>query len=217
MNFAQARTNMVTQQIQPLGVSDNTVLSLLDTLPRDAFVPSDYQALAYADMPIPLAHDQQMLCPKEEAMILQALDIQAQDNVLEIGTGSGYMTALLASLCEQVYSVDIFPEFVEQARAKLKAQAVNNATVVCGDALTGWHDHAPYDVIVVTGALPSLPASIKDDLVIGGRVFAVLGQAPAMSACVMTRIDRHHYQTKVLFETQTPYLINKTSHEAFVF
>ena len=154
-----ARFNMVEQQIRPAEVLDPRVLDLIAELPREDFVPDEYRNLAFSDVNIPIGHNQTMLKPIQEARFLQALNLQPTDKVLEIGTGSGFMTAMLAKLAAQVISVEIIPELAERAKAKLAAHNITNVTVESGDAAQGWDKHAPYDAVVVTGSLPILPES----------------------------------------------------------
>src|SRR3569832_54463 len=189
MNLAEARHNMIEQQIRPWDVLDQRVLELVANLPREDFVPSAYLSLAYADINIPLEHGQSMMAPKVEARMIQALNLQPRDIVLEIGTGSGYVPALLAKSAKHVYSVDIFADFAERARLKLAGHGITNVTLETGDAATGWERDQPYDVIAVTGSLPLLPDSLRRQLKVGGRLFVVTGDAPVMSAQLITRVS----------------------------
>jgi len=217
MNIEQARTNMITQQLRTWEVLDEAVLNAVKTTPREAFVPSAYQKLAFADMNIPLAHNQVMLTPKEEARLLQALNLQTTDTVLEIGTGSGYMTALLARLAKQVYSIDIFPDFTQQAQIKLAAHNINNVSLLTADAARGWEQQSPYDAIIITGALPFLPQNFRNNLKPGGRLVAILGQAPAMEATVIKYNAHSGWSEEKLFETVVPLLLNAEQLPAFTF
>ena len=148
MNLDQARLNMIEQQIRPWEVLDQRVLDLLNTVPREEFVPEAYRMLAYTDMSIPLGDGQVMMPPRVEARIVQALNLQEDETVLEIGTGSGYVTALLASLARQVISVDINPDMIRQASDKLAAHGITNVTLETGDGARGWNAHAPYASLV---------------------------------------------------------------------
>lgn len=217
MNIEQARTNMITQQLRTWEVLDENVLQTIDSTPREDFVPSDYKKLAFADMNIPLAHHQQMLTPKEEARLLQALNLQGTETVLEIGTGSGYMTALLAKMAKYVYSIDIFPDFTQQAQVKLASHNINNATLLTADAARGWEQQGPYDAIMITGALPFLPESFRNSLKPGGRLVAILGHPPAMEATLIKRSERSTWSTEKLFETVVPLLQNAIQPSAFAF
>jgi len=216
-DMAQARHNMIEQQIRPWDVLDQRVLELIADLPRDAFVPKAYASLAYADINIPLDHGQVMMAPKVEARMLQALNIQATDVILEIGAGSGYATALLARSGKQVHSVDIYPDFVEDARRKLADHGITNVTLETGDAANGWGHHGPYNVIAVTGSLPVLPNTLRQDLKIGGRLFVITGEAPVMEARLITRISEQEWVEKALFETILPPLVNAPRIQRFVF
>ncbi len=213
----RARFNMVEQQIRPWEVLDQQVLDLLFQVHREDFVPASCRMLAFADMEIPLGHGEKMLSPKLEARIIQELRIQPTDRVLEVGTGSGYMTALLAGLAAHVYTVDIVPEFTQAAAARLRAHGIANVTVETGDAARGWDKHAPYDVIVVTGSLPVLPPAFQGSLQPGGRLFAVVGEAPIMEARLVTCISRGVYNAMDVFETCISPLRNAIQPERFVF
>jgi len=217
MNLAEARHNMIEQQIRPWDVLDQRVLELVANLPREDFVPSAYLSLAYADINIPLEHGQSMMAPKVEARMIQALNLQPRDIVLEIGTGSGYVTALLAKSAKHVYSVDIFADFAERARLKLAGHGITNVTLETGDAATGWEKDQPYDVIAVTGSLPLLPDSLRRQLKVGGRLFVVTGDAPVMSAQLITRVSETGYSQQALFETVLPPLVNAPQPPRFVF
>ena len=215
LNLIQARHNMVEQQIRPWDVLDQDVLSLLDQLPRDEFVPENYRNLAYADLRIPLGHGQVMLEPKVEARIIQALEVQKSDKVLEVGTGSGYMTALLATLGDHVYSVELHSELQVEARLRLAAHDIANVTLESGDAAQAWDTHAPYDVIVITGSMPLMPEHYRHSLKVGGRMFVVVGDAPAMEAHLITRLGQGEFTDQVLFETDVPPLENAQQPNRF--
>ena len=215
MNLENARFNMIEQQIRPWEVLDQRVLDLLNELPRENFVPQRYRKLAYADTTIPLGDEQVMMPPRVEARILQGLNIQADETVLEVGTGSGYVTALLASLAEHVYSVDINAEMTRTAGEKLADHGIINVTLETGDAARGWDAHAPYDVIVITGSLPLLPNNFKQALNIGGRLLAIVGDAPAMDVVLITRVGESEWTQETLFETDLPALINAPEPERF--
>jgi len=193
------------------------VLDLLLRVRREDFVPARYRALAFADMEIPLGHGETMLTPKLEARMLQELALAPGDRVLEVGTGSGYMTALLASLSSHVYSVDIVPEFTRSAGEKLLAQGITNVTLETGDAARSWDGHAPYDAIVVTGSLPVLPEAFPGSLRPGGRLIVVVGEPPVMEAQLITCAEAGAYSTTDLFETCIAPLRNAVQPERFVF
>lgn len=217
MDLEQARFNMVEQQIRPWDVLDQTVLDLLFKVRREEFVPAVYRSLAFVDMEIPLGHGESMWSPKLEARVVQSLQIRKTDKVLEIGTGSGYLTALIASLAGKVHSVDIHAGFLKDAEARLKAHGFDNVTLEAGDASRGWENHAPYDVIVATGSLPVLPESLTSQLAPGGRLFAVTGDAPVMHAQLVTCASRGVYRGETLFETSLKPLVNAPQPERFVF
>ncbi|MCE5181736.1 MAG: protein-L-isoaspartate O-methyltransferase [Betaproteobacteria bacterium] len=219
MDMEQARFNMVEQQIRTWDVLDQDVLDLLRQVKREDFVPEAYRALALSDMEIPLGHGEAMLSPKMEARIVQEVGVKAGDLVLEVGTGSGYMTALLARMAHQglVRSVDIVPEFTARAVAILKQQGIANAILETGDAARGWEQGGVYDVIVLTSSVPVLPEAFKTRLKVGGRLFAVVGDGPTMEARLITRVAEDAYRTTNLFETSVPPLKNAMQPQRFVF
>jgi protein-L-isoaspartate(D-aspartate) O-methyltransferase len=217
MNIEQARFNMIEQQIRPWEVLDQEVLDLLFAMKREEFVPEHYQAFAFADVEIPLGHGATMLAPKIEARILQALQLRASDRVLEIGAGSGYMAALLGAKAEHVYSVEIVPELMQMARENLKRQGVDNVTLEQGDGARGWAAHAPYDVIVLSGSTPALPPAFLQQLKSGGRLFAVVGEPPAMQAQLVMHAGEGIFQSANLFETSIAPLRNALQRERFTF
>jgi protein-L-isoaspartate(D-aspartate) O-methyltransferase len=217
MDFEQARFNMVEQQIRPWDVLDQRVLDLLLRVRREDFVPQQYRALAFADMEIPLGHGERMLAPRMEARMLQELALRPSDKVLEVGTGSGYMTALLASLANHVYSVDIVSEFTQTAGARLSAHGIANVTLETGDAARGWDRHAPYDAIVLTGSVPVLADAFPKSLQPGGRLIAVVGELPVMEAQLVTCAAAGAYCTTGLFETCIAALKNAPQPAKFVF
>ena len=217
IDVERARFNMIEQQVRTWEVLDQAVLGLLSRLKREDFVPPAYRSLAFVDMEIPLGHGEKMLQPKLEARMVQDLALKAGDRVLEVGTGSGYVTALLASLCGHVYSVDIVPEFTRAAASKLAAQAIANVTLETGDAARGWDKQAPYDVIVLTGSTPLLPESFKASLQPGGRLLAVVGEPPVMQAQLVTSIGGGTCSSISLFETCIAPLRNALQPERFVF
>ncbi|PWB54285.1 MAG: protein-L-isoaspartate O-methyltransferase [Nitrosomonadales bacterium] len=217
MNFEQARFNMVEQQIRPWNVLDPHVLNLLLEMRREDFVPDAYRNLAFVDMEIPIGHGEVMLTPKMEARIVQELAIKKTDTVLEVGTGSGYMTALLAQQSRHVYSVEIVPELKERAAEKLRAHGVHNVTLELGDAARGWNRHGFYDVIVLTGSVPVLPEAFFASLNPGGRMFAVVGDAPTMEGKLITCLGEGACRTTDLFETTIPPLRNALQPQRFTF
>lgn len=217
MDFERARFNMVEQQIRPWEVLDQRVLDLLLRVRREDYVPEAYRTLAFADMEIPLGHGEKMLQPKLEARLLQELALKETDRILEVGTGSGYMTALLASLGGHVYSIEIISEFSASAAARLKAHAIENVTLEAGDAGRGWDKHSPYDAILLTGSVPILPEAFQKSLKPGGRLMAVVGEAPVMEAQLVTCVSAGIYNSVGLFETCVAPLRNALQPKRFVF
>ncbi len=217
MDVERARFNMIEQQIRPWDVLDSRVLDLLNEFRREDFVPESYRALAFADVNIPLPHGQTMMQPKMEARLVQELTLSGREKVLEIGTGSGYMTGLLAHLSASVDTVDIFPDFLEQAREKLAAHGLNNINYFEGDAAKGWQGSEPYDAIIITGSMPRLPESYKSNLTLNGRLIAIVGESPVMEAVLVRRLERNSWQQISLFETDLPPLVNAESPRRFVF
>jgi protein-L-isoaspartate(D-aspartate) O-methyltransferase len=217
MNLEQARLNMVESQIRPWEVLDQTILDLLLTIKREEFVPEKYRALAFADMEIPLGHGEVMLAPKVEARMLQELGIRKTDKVLEVGTGSGYVTALLSKLGGQVVSVERVAEFSQSVARKLAGQEIRNARLIIGDAAEGWPALAPYDAILLTGSVPVLPESFQRQLAVGGRLLAVVGEEPVMTATLINKVAAAAFNSVGLFETSIPPLRNVKQPERFVF
>jgi protein-L-isoaspartate(D-aspartate) O-methyltransferase len=217
MDLEQARSNMVESQIRTWEVLDQRVLDTLLTVKRDEYVPNKYRPLAFVDMEIPLGHGEVMLAPKLEARMLQELTLNESDRVLEVGTGSGYMTALLAALAGHVYSVELHAELSESARAKLADHRVRNATLETGDAGRGWPRHAPYDAIVLTGSVPLLPKELEAQLKPRGRLLAVVGTPPVMTARLVTSVGEGICNEVGLFETCIAPLHNVPQPQRFVF
>ena len=201
MNLDQARLNMVEQQIRPWEVIDQDVLDLLYAVPREEFVPPACRNLAFADLEVPLGEGERMWAPKIEARALQALAVKHTERVLEVGTGSGYFTALLAHRAAHVYSVEIRPALAAFGRANLDRHGVDNVTLAVGDGARGYPTWSPYDVIVLTGSIPVMPQAILDSLAPGGRVFAVIGDDPVMTAQIISRGGPGSFRTVELFET----------------
>jgi protein-L-isoaspartate(D-aspartate) O-methyltransferase len=216
MDFAQARFNMIEQQVRPCEVLDRRVLQVMAANPREDYVPEAQRALAFADLELPLPHGQQMLAPKMEGRILQAVHPRAHDRVLEIGTGSGYLTACLASLAAHVTSVDIFPDFTTEAGYRLAAHDKENVSLRSGDAAQGWETHEHFDVVVVSGSLPVEHDGYARLLKEGGRLFLVTGTAPLMRAWLITRHGAG-YSRQCLFETVLPPLMNAPAAGGFSF
>jgi protein-L-isoaspartate(D-aspartate) O-methyltransferase len=217
MDVERARFNMVEQQIRPWEVLDTRVLDLLHKVKREDFVPPTHKALAFADLEIPIGLGEKMLSPKLEARILQELAINPQDRILEVGTGSGYMTALLASQGAHVYSVDVVDAFLHLAGERLARHGLRNVTLEKGDAARGWDQHGPYDAIVLTGSVPVLADAFAQSLNGGGRLFAVVGEEPVMEARLITCAAPGAYSSASLFETYIPVLRNAPQRAKFAF
>ena len=216
MNIEQARFNMIEQQIRPWNVLDQDVLDLLSVVKREDYVPDAYKALAFADTEIPLAGGESMFSPKLEARLLQEINLKKHENVLEIGAGSGYMAALLAHKGRQVTTVEISPELKALAQSNLAQAGVTNVTVELGNGAEGWPTAAPYDVIVISGALESVPDAFLKQLKVGGRLAAIVGRAPALSAVVITRVADAAFDTVKVFETSAkPLVVAPVSHFTF--
>lgn len=215
MNMDQARFNMVEQQIRPWDVLDPKILDLFMEVPRHQFVTEAQKALAYSDLELPIGMGQFMLPPRVEARILQALDVSKQDAVLEIGTGSGFTTALLAASAKRVTSVEIHPELQEIAKQRLTRY--DNIEFVIGDASQNWEDGKQYDVIFLTGSTAILPEAYKQKLNLGGRLAATVGSKQMMTTMVLTRISEIEWETETLFETSIPALIHAEAKEEFKF
>jgi protein-L-isoaspartate(D-aspartate) O-methyltransferase len=216
MDFEQARFNMVEQQIRTWEVLDQEVLDLLFEVRREDFVPLAYRSLAFADLEIPIGDGERMWTPKMEARVLQELDLKANEAVLEIGTGSAYLTALLAHRSALVTSVDVHERFVLEARAKLTRAGIGNVKVAIGDGARGWGSEQ-YEAIVLTGSTPVLAEAWLKQLKPGGRVFAVVGDAPAMSARMVRWEAPRAMVTEDLFETVIAPLQNAAQPRRFVF
>lgn len=211
----KARFNMVEQQVRPWEVLDYRVLDVLRTMPRERFVPERYRRVAYADLQIPLPHGQVMMEPRVEARVLQALDLQPHDSALEIGTGTGYLAACMASLAGRVTSVELFDDLREMAQGQLQAQGVGNVSLVGGDAAQGWDDGQRYDAIAVTGSLPQLHQGFHRNLSLGGRLFLIVGEFPIMEALLFTRVAEDQWTRESLFDTSQPALVGAPRERRF--
>ena len=220
MNTEQVRFNMVEQQIRTWDVLDTEVLDLLHTLKRENFVPPVQREFALMDVELPLssiASKELMWSPKMEARVVQDVDLHGSEHVLEVGTGSGYLTALLASRCAKVTSVEINPTLAQFALANLAKAGITNATVEIGDAARGWTARAPYDVIVFTGSMEVLPEEVLAQLKPGGKIFAILGKPPVMRAQLITATANGGHSERTLFETVVAPLTNAALAPGFVF
>lgn len=217
MNFDQARFNMVEQQIRPWDVLDSRVLSLLETIHREDFVPVRYRKLAFADIAVPLNCGQVMMRPKIEARMLQALELDEDDTVLEIGTGSGFVTACLAALAKRVVSVEVFEQLHLEAASKLKDKQIFNVELFEGDVMNGWQPEQAHDVVLVTGSMPEVTEQFKGWVNPGGRMFVITGESPAMEARLLKRLDVTNWSEESLFETDLPRLVNSEPPPVFEF
>ncbi len=221
MNIEQTRFNMIEQQIRPWDVLDPEILDLLSLVKRENFVPAEHRNLAFMDTEIPLPGGENMLTPKLEARILQEASVKRHEKVLEVGTGSGYMAALLAHKGRHVTSVEIDPVLKVFAETNLTENAIDNVTVVLGNGAQGWvgigTNCAPYDVIIISGSLPVLPNEFLQQLKIGGRLIATIGEAPVMTTKRITRVSETQYDTVNLFETFITPLHAATALSHFTF
>jgi protein-L-isoaspartate(D-aspartate) O-methyltransferase len=215
-HFDQARFNMIEQQIRPWEVLDQRALDILARMPREDFVPERYRNLAFSDVAIPIGQGETMLKPVVEGRLLQALALQPTDHVLEIGTGSGYLTACLAGLTASVVSVDIVPAFIDAVRPKLKHYGLNNVMLHVGDASRGWGERR-YDAIAVTGSVARLDEVWRQSLNPGGRLFIVVGQPPVMEALLITRVGEREWTRESLFDTELPSLRGAAPARSFEF
>ncbi len=217
MNFEQARFNMVEQQVRTWEVLDKRVLALFEKTHREDFVPLRYRKMAFADLAIPLDQGESMMKPVIEGRMLQALELQADETVLEIGTGSGFVTACLAQLAKGVVTVDIHEQFSSSAAAKLKEKGIHNVEFETGDALTGWQPEQAHDVVVVTGSVPDIPEHFLGWVNPGGRMFVITGESPAMEARLLTRLNATEWREESLFETDLARLNNAEKPAEFEF
>ncbi len=216
MNFEQARFNMIEQQIRPWEVLDPRVLDVLSKVPREAFVPKQYRTLAFCDARIPLGHGQQMMVPAVEGRMLQALSIGPSDRILEIGTGSGFVTACLAELGASVTSIELIDPLKFAAVENLRSQGYGDVRVRSGDGSSGWDMDGAFDVIALTGSMPSIPESYLRQLTPDGRLFCVTGDSPLMEAWLVTRVSGSQWARECLFETDLPRLLHCDQAASFV-
>jgi protein-L-isoaspartate(D-aspartate) O-methyltransferase len=220
MDLQQARNNMIEQQVRPWDVLDQRVLDVLSEIPRDAFLAPAHQGIAYSDFPLPIGHGQHMLKPTVDGRLIQSLLLEVTDTVLEIGTGSGYLTACLARLCAHVDSIEIIPELADSAKARLQSMGISNVSIQRQDAAVPWDARDGYDAIAISGAVPSIPDFYRNKLKIGGRLFAVIGETtqPTMEAVLVTRVSEKEWSQESLFETNVDPLVNFDSESpSFVF
>ena len=217
MNLEKARFNMVEQQIRPWEVLDFDVLDLLMSVRREEFVPEAYKSLALSEAEIPLGHGASMLIPVIEGKILQAIQVKRSDKVLEVGAGSGYFAALLAARADWVRTVEIDPALVTMAHENLKRYGVENVIVEEGDAIRGWPGNAPYDLIVVSGGVPFIPETLLQQIKVGGRLFAFVGEPQLMTATLVTQVSEGNFRTESLFENAVPMMRNAPQKSQFKF
>lgn len=209
--------NMVKQQLRTGDVLDEKILNLFNSIPRHEFVPGALTQVAYSDMQLPLAHGQRMMTPLEEGLVLQALALNGTETVLEVGTGTGFFTALLSRLCKKVISVDYYQDFTETARQKLREHGCNNVELVTGDACRGWLEKAPYDVLVFTSSVETITETHRLQVLPGGKLFAIVGKEPVMQGQLHSLDHSDTWRGQVLFETCLPALIDKSKPKEFVF
>ena len=217
MNFEQARLNMVENQVRPWEVLDARVLDVLSRVRREDFVDAAHRQLAFADLCLPLGHGEVMMKPVVEGRVLQALELLPTDHVLEIGTGSGFLTACMATLSAQITSVDIHADFTAAATQRLHAAAIANATLVTGEAVSAWQPDGLFDALVATGAVSEIPSRWLTWLKPGGRALIVRGQSPVQQATLLTHEGAGRYREEILFETDLPYLTHAEPPQRFVF
>ncbi len=208
MNLEQARFNMIEQQIRPWNVLDDQVLHLLSVVKREDFVPLAHKALAFVDMEIPIGHGQRMLAPRLEARLLQDAAVQKHEKVLEIGAGSGYLTALLAHQAQRVIALEIQPELAAMARANLQKAGIHNAEVRQFDGAVGAAAEGPFDVIVLGGCVAEVPQNLLAQLKVGGRLLAIVGQEPVMRATIVNRTGEAEFSTSQPWDSAAPTLLN---------
>lgn len=218
MLTANAREQMIEQQVRAWDVLDERVLGIFRKIPRDHFVPAEQRYMAYADLEVPLPKAQHMLRPSVAGRLLQALELRATDRVLEIGAGSGFLTACLASVCAHVESIEVIPELAELAKSNLATLSIGNAHIVTADAFATVAASTPrYAAIAVTGSLPQPDERFQRHLEIGGRLFVVVGEAPVMTAQLIRRTAEDAWTTESLFETVVDPLINARRPQEFTF
>lgn len=212
-----AQSNMIKQQLRTSNVLDEKIIDLFYHLPRADFVPKQYVPFAYSDAQIPLGHNQHMMTPAEEGLILQALQLRGDETILEVGTGSAYLTTLLSHLCKKVITLDLFPEFIESAKKKLAAHHCENVECYTHNGIKGWAERAPYDCIILSGGLLKVPDELFLELAPHGRLIAFIGKPPVLSA-MLYQVTAHQTITKTfLFNTSLPPLISLQSKCKFVF
>lgn len=216
-NFDKARFNMIEQQIRPWDVLDASILELLSVVRREDFVPAAHRALAFADLEIPLPGGQCMLAPRLEARMLQDLALKKTDKVLEVGTGSGFMAALLAHRAARVISLELLPELADLARNNLQIAGIDNAEVRVADGSKGLESEAPFNAIMLSGSVADVPHALMSQLAVGGRLVAIVGDEPVMRATVITRTNANNFKTTYPWDSNAPRLLNFAEHSRFQF
>ncbi len=216
-NVAQARFNMIEQQIRPWNVLDTEILGLLADVAREEFVPEAQRALAFADMQVSIGHGESMLAPRLQARLLQDLQVQSHERVLEIGTGSGYLTALLARRAASVLSLEIQPELAATARTNLQRAGVHNAEVRVADGSKPLRGEGPFDAILLGGSVAEVPTHLLDQLAVGGRLISIVGDEPIMSATLVTRVGPTDVRTTKLWDANADRLHGFAEHSQFHF
>jgi len=211
------RFNMIEQQIRTWDIFDEKVLDLYDKIKRENYVPNEYKKLAFTDVQLPLKYDQFMLAPKQEAKVLQELKLKPTDNILHVGTGSGFFAAMLASLSKHVVTVDIHEQLLIEARLIHQVDKLSNITYIHDDGIFGYLEYAPYDVIVFTGGLVKEPIGLREQLKIGGKLFLFEGNKILMRANLIEKVGSNEYETSSIFEDVVPLLISKNKSSKFVF
>ena len=217
MNIEQARFNMIQQQVRPWNVLDDQILELLEEVKREDFCPAEHRDMAFMDLEIPIGHGQVMLTPRVQARLVQDLQLKPTDKVLQIGTGTGYMTALWASRSQQVQAFEIHPELVKQTADNLRKAGISNVDLRHGDGLAGALANGPYDAIVLCGSVSHVPHSLLEQLNVGGRLIAVVGDEPMMRATVVTRESDTVFQTTQPWDVVIPRLEGVSDTPAFTF
>lgn len=218
MDTTQARSNTIDQQIRPWGGLNYIANNALRNTPREDFTPEKYQNLAFADIEIPLSNKAKMLSPKIEGRLLDALNIKKDETVLEVGTGSGYLTAVISKLCKSITSIEIDEDLSNKAQERLTALNIDNAQLEVGDASKGWKRSTDfYDVVVISTSVPKITGRFFHLLNVGGRIFVVEGKGNAMQAKLITRISEHKWDTQSLFETHLDTMQGLEAAESFKF
>jgi protein-L-isoaspartate(D-aspartate) O-methyltransferase len=217
MEYSVPCMNMIKQQLRTGNITCQKILSLYKEINRETFVPEQMKHFAYSDIQIKLPHHERMMTPLEEATILQSLNLQGHETILEIGTGTGFLTALLSRLCKKVISIDYYKEFTAAAKIKLSKYQCDNVELLTEDASSGWLALAPYDAVVFTGSIPEVKKSQQLQVIPGGKMVVLVGQTPLIQAQLHTIDHQGNWHQTLLFETDLPYLKNAQERHRFVF